>query len=106
TITHDAIATEGDSGLKEGEKWNLKNLLDFSLVSSSNDGIRAVALSLGALASANATEKEIVDDFVRLMNKKADELDLKDTYFWNETGLDETEYKGGAYGTAHDIAML
>lgn len=106
TVTKDALDTEGDSGLRPGERWSLKDLLDFSLVSSSNDGIRAVALSLGALSSANATESEIVDDFVRTMNTKAAELDLKNTYFWNETGLDESEYKGGAYGTAKDMATL
>jgi serine-type D-Ala-D-Ala carboxypeptidase (penicillin-binding protein 5/6) len=106
TVTSGALSTEGDSGLRPGEKWSLKDLLDFSLVSSSNDGIRAVALSLGALDSAIATDNEIVEDFVRNMNRKAAELDLKNTYYWNETGLDESEYKGGAYGTAKDMAML
>jgi serine-type D-Ala-D-Ala carboxypeptidase (penicillin-binding protein 5/6) len=106
TITQEALQTEGDSGLRSGERWSLEDLLDFSLVSSSNDGIRAVALSLGALSSATADSETIVDDFVRLMNKKALELDLKNTYFWNETGLDESEVKGGAYGSAKDIATL
>ena len=40
------------------------------------------------------------------MNKKALELGLNNTYFWNETGLDESEFKGGAYGTARDITTL
>jgi serine-type D-Ala-D-Ala carboxypeptidase (penicillin-binding protein 5/6) len=109
TITQGALATEGDSGLFSEERWRLQELLDFSLVSSSNDGIHAVALALGALKAlkdASASDEEIVDDFVRSMNKKAAELDLKNTYFWNETGLDESEVKGGAYGTAKDIAML
>ncbi|MBI2086570.1 MAG: D-alanyl-D-alanine carboxypeptidase [Candidatus Zambryskibacteria bacterium] len=105
-VTREAIATEGDSGLKAGERWSLKNLLDFSLLSSSNDGIKAVALSLGALSRAEAGPEEIVDDFVRKMNYKAAELDLKNTYFWNETGLDESEVKGGAYGTAKDLTAL
>lgn len=106
TVSKYALSTEGDSGLRPGERWSLKDLLDFSLVSSSNDGIRAVALSLGALESASATESEIIDDFVRTMNKKATELDMKNTYFWNETGLDESEYKGGAYGTTKDMTTL
>ncbi len=106
TVSKTALATEGDSGLRPGEKWSLKDLLDFSLVSSSNDGMSAVALSLGALQSASASDQEIIDDFVRSMNSKASELDLKNTYFWNETGLDESEYKGGAYGTARDMATL
>lgn len=106
TISREAIRAEGDNDLKAGERWSLKDILDFSLMSSSNDGIRAVALSLGALTSSKASNEEIIDDFVHKMNIKADELDLKNTYYWNETGLDENEYKGGAYGTARDMAML
>lgn len=106
TVTRDALEPVGDSGLKPGERWSLKNLLDFSLITSSNDGMRAVALALGAIDKSDATPEEVVNDFVGAMNKKASLLDLKNTYFWNETGLDETEYKGGAYGTARDMATL
>jgi D-alanyl-D-alanine carboxypeptidase len=106
TVTQGALAPEGDSGLRVGERWRLRDLLDFSLVSSSNDGIHAVALSLGALSKADVSEEQIVEDFVREMNEKAHELDLRNTYFWNETGLDESDVKGGAYGTARDMALL
>lgn len=106
TVTRESLEPTGDSGLLVGEKWSLKDLLDFSLITSSNDGMRTVALSLGALRSSSAEPKERVDDFVNEMNKKATALDLKNTYFWNETGLDESEYKGGAYGTARDMAHL
>ena len=106
TISGEALQAEGDSGLYRDEQWSLKNLLDFSLVTSSNDGMRAVALSLGALSRADATSGEIINDFVGEMNRKAGELGLKNTYFWNETGLDESDVKGGAYGTARDISAL
>jgi serine-type D-Ala-D-Ala carboxypeptidase (penicillin-binding protein 5/6) len=106
TVTLDALEAEGDTGLKNGEKWSLKNLLDFSLITSSNDGIRAVALALGALDHSDVSKEEILHSFVSEMNRKAVELDLKDTYFYNETGLDESEIKGGAYGTSRDVAML
>lgn len=106
TITDGSLTTEGDSGLLVNEKWLLKDLLDFSLVSSSNDGIHAVALALGALKDSNASDSEVEADFVQVMNAKAAELDLKNTYFWNETGLDESDVKGGAYGTARDMATL
>lgn len=106
TVTREALLAMGDNGLMAGERWRLKDLLDYSLVTSSNDGMRAVALALGALEKSNATENEILNSFVNLMNKKANELDLKNTYFWNETGLDETEFKGGAYGTAKDVTRL
>jgi serine-type D-Ala-D-Ala carboxypeptidase (penicillin-binding protein 5/6) len=106
TITPEALESDGDSGLRPGERWALKDLLDFSLLTSSNDGIRAVALALGALDRSTATTSEIIKSFVGEMNRKAGALDLKNTYFWNETGLDESEVKGGAYGTARDVTML
>lgn len=105
-IKPEALTAEGDSGLSPGEVWALRDLIDFSLVSSSNDGMRAVALSLGALGRSNASDAEILKEFVIAMNEKASELDLKNTYFWNETGLDESDVKGGAYGSAKDISTL
>jgi len=106
TVSEEALKAEGDSGLFRDEKWTLKDILDFSLLSSSNDGMRAVALSLGALSKAGASSEEIIDDFVGEMNRKARELGLKNTYFWNETGLDESDIKGGAYGSAKDMSVL
>ncbi len=106
TIAPGALEALGDSGLQVGERWRLRDLLDFSLVTSSNDGMRAVALSLGALEKSNVSDDEILNSFVNAMNEKAAELDLKNTYFWNETGLDESEFKGGAYGTAQDMTRL
>ncbi|MFH1472957.1 MAG: hypothetical protein ABIF06_00895 [bacterium] len=106
TIDREALMAEGDSGLYVGEKWSLNNLLDFSLVTSSNDGMRAVALALGAVSRSTVTGNEMVNDFVQEMNKKAGGLDLKNTYFFNATGLDETDYKGGAYGSARDVVTL
>lgn len=106
TVSEEALRAEGDSGLYRDEKWSLKDLLDFSLITSSNDGMRAVALSLGALSRAGASSEEIINDFVGEMNEKARELGLKNTYFGNETGLDESNIKGGAYGTARDMSAL
>jgi len=105
-INAEALKAMGDSGLYLHERWSLKNLLDFSLITSSNDGMRAVALSLGALARSNPSSDEIMADFVQAMNSKASELELKNTYFLNETGLDESVDKGGAYGSARDVSML
>ncbi len=106
TVSGEALRAEGDSGFYRDEQWSLENLLNFSLITSSNDGMRAVALAVGALSRVDATPKEIINDFVREMNREAQELNLKSTYFWNETGLDESDVKGGAYGTARDISVL
>ena len=106
TINEEALQAEGDNGLLKDERWTLKDILDFSLLTSSNDGMHAVALALGALEKAGANSKEIINDFVGEMNGKARELGLQNTYFWNETGLDESDIKGGAYGTARDMSTL
>jgi serine-type D-Ala-D-Ala carboxypeptidase (penicillin-binding protein 5/6) len=111
TVSPDALKAEGDSGLLSGERWKLKDLLDFSLTSSSNDGIRAVALAVGKV-EANTTDTTIAETaFVRSMNAKADELQMKNTYYFNETGLDLPVQTGeagkaGAYGSAEDQAKL
>lgn len=105
-INRAAIRSNGDSGLRVGERWSLKKLLDFSLLTSSNDGVQAVALALGALSQTNPTEKTAVEDFVSQMNKKADEIGMKNTYYFNVTGLDESNQKGGSYGTSEDVAKL
>ena len=106
TISEAALDADGDNGLLRDEKWSLEDLLNFSLISSSNDGIRAAALTLGALSRADVSSEEIINDFVGAMNKKAGEIGLKNTYFWNETGLDESDVKGGAYGSARDVSVL
>lgn len=92
------LETEGDNGLREGERWSLKSLLGFSLIESSNDGAVAVANSISAL-----TQK----DFVESMNEKATTLSLPSFSFKNSTGLDNPdETEAGAYGSAEDVAKL
>lgn len=109
-ITDEALAEEGPSGLSSGEKWSFKNLLDFTLVASSNDGAHAIAGAAGALVrKAPPGEKDdtgAVRTFVEKMNSNARTLGMTQTYFLNPTGLDETEGQGGAYGSARDVATL
>ncbi len=103
TVSKDALSAEGNNGLRVGERWTLGKLLDFSLVTSSNDGMHAIALSLGALPNAGVNPETSVNNFVRAMNGKASDLGLKNTYFFNETGLDNSDVKGGGYSSARDV---
>jgi len=105
-VTREALSTYGDSGLRSGEKWRLRDILDFFLITSSNDGIRAVAMALGSADKTLTTPSQAVRRFVDKMNEKTAELGLKETHFWNETGLDESEALAGAYGSAKDVAAL
>jgi D-alanyl-D-alanine carboxypeptidase len=103
-IDKDALSAEGDSGLKLGDKWKLIDLVKVLLVNSSNDAARALANTLGSLRSY---KKELGrKNFVKLMNEKAYELNLNQTYFLNETGLDENNLLSGGYGSAKDVAIL
>lgn len=101
-ISKEAVAEEGDNGLIVGEHWQTDDLTKLTLVSSSNDGARALAMAFAA------TDKEDVGEisFVQLMNARAKRLGLSETYFLNETGLDLSSSSSGSYGSAEDIAKL
>lgn len=99
-ITKQALLPEGDSGLVAHEVWTARDLADFSLIESSNDGVHA--LMLATLKKLDTTEV----DFLRAMNFEAERLGLTQTYFMNETGLDISTSSAGAYGSARDMAHL
>ncbi len=105
TLKSEFLREEGDSGLAVSESWNLKELLDFSLVTSSNDGMRSVASVIGAV-KLNSKDYDLGrKDFIEKMNKRAKELGLAQTFFVNETGLDVGNVSGG-YGSANDVTSL
>ncbi len=100
TISADDLNIEGDSGLFLLESWTFKELRDYTLVVSSNDGANAIARAVETLLGDGVL-------FIDLMNQKAVELGLAQTYFLNESGLDiDEETQSGSYGSAHDIAKL
>lgn len=99
-ITLDAIAQDGEDGFSDGDLWRTQDLLDFTMVSSSNDGAYALAAAVGE----SGIDGE--ETFVSRMNNRADELGLKETYYTNPTGLDMSESVSGGYGSARDMAFL
>jgi serine-type D-Ala-D-Ala carboxypeptidase (penicillin-binding protein 5/6) len=105
TIRKEFLAEEGDNGLLPNESWRLKDLLDFSLVMSSNDGARSIASVVGAEGLKTADYDLGRKEFISKMNERAQELDLTQTYFINESGLDEGMVSGG-YGSAENVARL
>ena len=74
-----------------GEKMTLRDLLYGLILRSGNDSSMVIASYFG------------YDKFVSLMNKKAKELGMNDTIFYNPHGLDE-ETKN--YSTSYDMALL
>ena len=108
SVKAEDIALEGDSGLLTNERWRLSDIIDFTLMTSSNDGASAIASVAGSLGQVeyDTPAKIAKKSFVARMNEKAQEMGLFSTYFLNETGLDKNSFVSGAYGTARDVAYL
>ena len=105
TIKKEFLKEEGDNGLLAGENWKLKGLLDFSLITSSNDGARSVASVVGAMDLKSDDYVLGRKDFIEKMNDTARAIGLNQTYYINESGLDEGDRNGG-YSSAEDVAKL
>lgn len=96
TISPKAMTIFGDKkGLLAGEKIKLEDLLKVMLIDSNNAAAYALAEHTGGSSA---------DKFVALMNEKAQKLGLKNTKFFNPTGLDMAGEEN--YSTAYDLAQL
>jgi len=105
-ITERALAREGDSGFFQNEIWKAKDLMDFTLIESSNDGAEALAEAAESRIRAKYLNAPRAHAAVWRMNEKARELTLPQTYFTDVSGLDESETMASAYGSARDVAQL
>ena len=76
------------------ETLSLKELLYGVFLVSANDAAEVIAE--GTIGSR--------DEFIKLMNDKAKQLGMENTYFANPTGLDEDV--NNSYSTAYDLAIL
>lgn len=95
TITITEKLPESNGQLQRGEKFAVKDLLYFLLVASDNDAAFNLAKEIG------------LPSFVFLMNKKARQLHMKNTFFSNPTGLDpDNDKEGENLSTAEDLALL
>jgi D-alanyl-D-alanine carboxypeptidase (penicillin-binding protein 5/6) len=93
TVPKEAAFTgESSMALKEGERVQLKDLLNAILVRSANDACVAAAIHL-----AGSVEK-----FVEWMNEKAKELGMTNTHFVNPHGLHHPQH----FTTARDLLTL
>ena len=94
----EAAAAKGGSQvyLKVGETMSVADMVKSIAVSSANDCACAMAEHLAGSESA----------FVELMNRRAEELGMKDTHFVNCTGLDDEASAQDHRTSAHDIAVM
>ncbi len=103
TISKEAVAQNGFSTIKLGERWKLGDLIKLMLIESSNDAAYAIAQNVGEKLPGDG---DSVNKFVSLMNDKAKEIGMINTKFNNPSGLDETENTAGAYASAEDVEKL
>lgn len=78
--------------LEVGEEMTVDELLRGIAMASANDASMALAERIAGTEEA----------FVEMMNKKVEELGLKDTKFQNPTGLPAKDH----YSSAYDMAMM
>jgi serine-type D-Ala-D-Ala carboxypeptidase (penicillin-binding protein 5/6) len=78
--------------LEPGEEMRAEDMVKGIAIGSANDASVAMAEHIAGSA----------EQFVNMMNSKAKELGLKDTFFKNATGLPAA----GHYTSAHDMAIM
>jgi D-alanyl-D-alanine carboxypeptidase (penicillin-binding protein 5/6) len=92
-VSHAATRETGSRlGLKPGEQLRAGDLLTATLLQSANDACHALAAHLAGDETA----------FVALMNRRAQELALRDTRFRNACGHDAAAH----FSSARDLARL
>lgn len=92
-VSKKAASTGGSRlGLKSGDKITIFDLLYGLMLCSGND----CAVALAEYCSGS------IDEFSKLMNKKAEELGLNNTHFVTPHGLDADQH----YTTAYELALL
>ena len=79
-------------GFYDGELVTYRDLLYGTLLKSGADGAYSLAVKIAGSE----------EDFVNLMNQKAEELGLKNTHFVNSHGLDEDTQ----FSTVYDIGII
>ena len=93
TVNSKAAGTGGSRlGLKKDDKITVNDLLYGLMLRSGNDAAVALAIHIGGS----------IEGFAEMMNKKADELNLKNTHFVVPHGLDNEEH----YTTAYELAKI
>ncbi len=83
-------------GIKEGEQYKLDDLLYPMMLESHNDVAVVIAEHVGG----------DLDTFISMMNKKASELGLTNTYFLTPNGLDEENENGKHSSTAYEMCLI
>ncbi len=92
-VSKDASSMGGSQVyLAENEEYKLDDIIRSVTIASANDGAVVLAEAIGGTT----------ENFVKMMNEKATELNLKNTHFTNVYGLDDKDHKS----SARDMAKI
>lgn len=95
-FSYDAVFSlepgSSNMGIDPGQSLPMNECLYGIMVASANEVANAIAEHISGS----------MDDFAKLMNKRADEMGLKDTHFTNANGLMDENH----YTSAYDLAMI
>lgn len=107
TLPYFIQSADAKKYLQAGDRWRLQDIVDFTLVSSSNDGAEFLA-TLADTTIRNKYPGIPAKESAALwrMNALAGELGLRETHFQNVSGLDISPTLAGSYGSARDMAVL
>lgn len=106
TIPYYASGTGENGHLTKGEIWRVRDVIDFTLIASSNNGAEILADAANEALHERYPESPEHSAALWRMNTIAQELGLNHTYFLNVSGLDISQTQSGAFGSARDMATL
>ncbi len=102
TITDRDITSEPDYALRRGDIWTARDLTQYFLIKSSNDGAQAVCNAVTRVVSKQNPSVNCIS----LMNEYAKNQGLSSLYFANPSGLDLPSGAPSNFGTAYDVARM
>ncbi len=102
-VTTDDMVGESSMGLKAGETPMLRDLIYGMMLPSGNDAAMVTARGLASKEGpSDVTGANPIARFAGMMNKRVEQLGLKDSHFLTPHGLDQN----GHYSSAYDLASL
>jgi D-alanyl-D-alanine carboxypeptidase (penicillin-binding protein 5/6) len=106
TIPYDTGPVGRPERLSRGAIWKVRDVINFTLITSSNQGADILAASADMLLHQKYPEAPEGSATLWRMNNLAQTLGLVSMYFRNESGLDISDTQAGAYGSARDVSLL
>lgn len=105
-IPSDTAAPGSAERLAKGDTWKLQDVINFTLIASSNEGAEIMAAAANEKMHEKYPQSPASAATLWRMNNLAQQLGLFDMTFQNASGLDLSTTTSGAYGSARDVATL